>query len=340
MERILIVRLGAMGDIIHALPAAADLRDARPQAEIDWVVENRWKELIAPHVANVITVDTKLWRRRWWSPTTWSVIAGRRRDLRERQYNIAIDFQGAIKSAVFARWAKTRVVGNAQPREGLAKRFYDVKVKTVAAHVIEQAIELAWRASDVEEPLRQFDIALLKHSAPELLPQGELTEKVAAITSSRFAILSPAAGWKAKVWPPERFGLLAKELAKDGIRSVVNIGPGAYEAKLADVVEQASEGAAQRVECTIPELIALTRRAALFVGGDTGPMHLANALGIPVVAIFGPTDPARNGPYYKPSVTLRSPNSRTSYSHSLESDAGIGEITVEQVLDSARNLLK
>src|SRR5262249_1141931 len=137
--------------------------------------------------------------------------------------------------------------------------------------------------TDSEAPLRQFDIALVKHAVPDLLPKGETSEKVSALTNGRFAVLNPGAGWKAKEWPPERYGAVAKELAKEGIRSVVNIGPGDYESLLADIVEHSSDGAAQRVRCSIPELIALTRRAALFIGGDTGPMHLANALGVPVV---------------------------------------------------------
>jgi heptosyltransferase-1 len=117
---------------------------------------------------------------------------------------------------------------------------------------------------------------------------------------SNFAILNPGAGWGAKRWPAERYGHVARALAATGVRSILNYGPG--EEGMAQQAEAASEGAAVVMKSSITELIALTRRARLFVGGDTGPMHLAAALNVPVVGIFGPTDPARNGPYGTRSI--------------------------------------
>src|SRR5205085_8395301 len=131
-----------------------------------------------------------------------------------------------------------------------------------------------------------------------------------------FAILNPGAGWGAKQWPAERYGLVARELGKSGLRSLINHGPG--EEELAISVETASKGAARRIACSISELIALTRRTRLFIGGDTGPMHLAAALRIPVVAIFGPTNPARNGPFGTASIVLRSASSLTSHARHTE----------------------
>jgi heptosyltransferase-1 len=152
----------------------------------------------------------------------------------------------------------------------------------------------------------------------------------------RYAVLSPGAGWKAKEWPVNNFAELARQLTKDGIRSLVNVGPS--EIELGDVIQEASGGHAQPIRCNISQLISLLRKASLFVGGDTGPMHMANLLSVPVVAIFGPTDPARNGPYFQPSTVLRDSASSTSYSHKKTGDAGLGRISVEQVLNAARNL--
>ena len=155
---------------------------------------------------------------------------------------------------------------------------------------------------------------------------------------TRFAILNPGAGWGAKQWPVERYGRVAKELAGDGICSVVNYGPG--EDELATAVVNASNGAARKISCSIADLIALTRRASLLIGGDTGPMHLASALKIPVVAIFGPTNPARNGPFGTRSIVLRSASSLTDHSRRDEPEQGLLEITPEEVVSAARNLLR
>jgi heptosyltransferase-1 len=150
--------------------------------------------------------------------------------------------------------------------------------------------------------------------------------------------MNPGAGWGAKQWPAERYGTVAKELSQDGIRSIVNYGPS--EEQLADAVTVASGCAAQKISCSIAELISLTRRATLFIGGDTGPLHLAAALKIPVVAIFGPTNPARNGPFGTRSITLRSASSMTDHSRYPDPEHGLLEITPEEVVVAARRLLR
>jgi len=153
-----------------------------------------------------------------------------------------------------------------------------------------------------------------------------------------FALLNPGAGWGAKQWPPVRYGYVAKRLAEDDLKSLINFGPG--EESLVRAVESASGGSAKGIPCSLTELIALTRRARLFIGGDTGPMHLAAALGIPVVAIFGPTNPARNGPFGTCSIVLRSPSSPTTHSRRAQADPGIMEISADEVVDAARKLLR
>jgi heptosyltransferase-1 len=133
--------------------------------------------------------------------------------------------------------------------------------------------------------------------------------------------------------------MVAKKLASEsGLQSVINTGP--EEQDLSRAVEANSQGAAKTFSGSISELIALTRGAHLFIGGDTGPMHLAAALGVPVVAIFGPTDPARNGPYGTRSIVLRSPESVTSHKRRHAADEGMLGITPEDVLDAALRLLK
>ncbi len=149
--------------------------------------------------------------------------------------------------------------------------------------------------------------------------------------------MNPGAGWGAKRWPVERYGAVAQALAREGIRSIINYGPG--EEDLAAAVRAASADTATLLKSSITELISLTRRAKLFIGGETGPLHLAAALHVPVVAIFGPTDPARNGPYGTCSLVLRSPASPTTHARRSRPDEGLLDITAESVVSAARDLL-
>ncbi|MGO9124467.1 MAG: glycosyltransferase family 9 protein [Terriglobales bacterium] len=339
------MRLGSMGDILHALPAATALRKALPDATIGWVVEERWAELLCtlseprsgqrspqrPLVDQLHTVDTRKWRASPFSPQTWERIGASLSQLRAPKYEVAVDFQGAVRSAMLARWSKAPAVyGAMQPRENVASMFYTRQVMTRGAHVVEQNLSLA--EAVVGEPLEIPAVELPCDQGAEKKCHDWLQRE--GITD--FVLLNPGAGWGSKQWPPERFGLVAKQLAEDGLRSLVNFGPG--EEKLAQTVEAASAGAAEMVDCTLTALIALARRARLFIGGDTGPMHLAAALGVPVVALFGPTNPARNGPFGTRSIVLRSPLSPTTHARSLQPDPGLLEISVEQVVTAAREL--
>lgn len=346
IERLLIVRLSAMGDVIHTLPAAQALRQAFPHAMIGWLIEERWAELLcAPEVTRrgprsserplvdwVHTVDLKGWRRSFFSIPTIEHVARVWNDVRTAHYGIAIDLQGAIRSAVLAQWSGAPIVfGAREPREGPAALWYTRQATTTGAHVIEQNLSIVEALAG--RKLRVPAVVFPKDCGAE----ERIEEKLRNAEIEDFAILNPGAAWGAKQWPAERYGQVARALAKCGLQSVVNYGPG--EEDLARQAEAESEGAAQAFRCSISELIALTRRAKLFVGGDTGPLHLAAALGVPVVAIFGPTDPARNGPYGTRSVVLRNPASRTTHARNARSDEAMLAIGVDAVVDAARCLL-
>jgi heptosyltransferase-1 len=349
-DSLLIVRLSAMGDIIHTLPAAAALRQAFPQATLGWLIEERWAELLCtlryprsgprspqrPLVDRVHSVNTSEWRHAPFSFNTWQQMAVGLSQLRGIRYDAVIDFQGAIRSALLARWSGAPIVyGSAQPRENAASMFYTRRVLPNGTHVVEQALALAGAiASTATIPTRMAEPQV------EFPVDPDAENKIAGLTAdvNAFAILNPGAGWGAKRWPAERYGQVAKELAKDGLCSLVNYGPG--EEELAVAVEAAGEGAARRVSCSVSELIAITRRARLLIGGDTGPMHLAAALKIPVVAIFGPTNPARNGPFGTQSIVLRSASSMTDHTRHREPEQGLLEITVGEVVAATRKLLQ
>ncbi len=344
MDRILIVRLGAMGDVLHGLPAAAALRRDLPSARIDWVIESRWAELLCaageartaprsplkPLVDTVYEVDTRALRSA--SGWEWKQAAKTLRRIRAVKYDAAIDLQGAMKSGLIAALSGAReTIGFARTREAPAALLYDRRITTQARHVVEENLELVATVAGSIAP------------APAELPSDRGADAWCELELRKrgrydYVLLSPGVGWGAKRWAPERYGEVAKRMAAEGLASFVNTGPG--EEKLAREVEAASAGHAARIHTSLGLLIALIRRAKLVIGGDSGPTHLAAALGIPVVAIFGPTDPARNGPYGTRSVVLRSAESRTSYSHVATPDPGLSSITADQVVESAVKVLR
>lgn len=352
MVKILIARLGALGDILHALPAATTIRRALPDATLGWLVEERWTELLTSHgpkpnpesispqkpVVNFIhTADTKGWRQRALQPGTVTEMRGARRRVVDLSYDIVLDFQGSVKSAVLARWSGARnVAGFVDPRESSARFFYSQKYPRRGEHVIEQNHSLAAQA--LAKYLGASEFTLVAPSLP-CDPEAEnwARSEIATRGIASFALLNPGAGWGGKQWPPERYGAVAKTLAMHGLKSLVNTAPG--EEMLAASVIAASEGHADQVCCTIGQLIALTRQARIFIGGDTGPLHLAAALNVPTVAIFGPTDPARTGPFGNQAITLRHHQSQTTFSHHRDPDAGLMEISADEVIYAARHLL-
>jgi heptosyltransferase-1 len=352
MAKILIARLGSMGDILHALPAATAIRTALPDATLGWLVEERWTPLLTacgakpdpqamtpqkPVVNLIHTVDTKRWRQRFFHHATLAEMRGARRRVRDIHYDVVLDFQGAIKSAVLARGSgAAKVAGFSTPREPAARFLYSQRFPRAGEHVIEQNHALAAQA------LRPFLNGNELKLIPPVLPCDAAAEawarsEIARLGLASFALLNPGAGWGGKQWPAERFGTVAKALAQHNIKSLVNAPAG--EEQLARAVVEASGGHAFEINCTIGQLIALTRRARLFVGGDTGPMHLAAALDVPTVALFGPTEPERTGPFSAKAIALRHPGSKTTFSHHRQPDEGLMQIGADEVIGAARHLL-
>jgi heptosyltransferase I len=307
---ILVVRVGSMGDIIHALPATATLKHGFPGSELSWIVQPRWLPLLAgnPYIDRLIPFD----RRRLKSVgEAWHL-------LRECHYDFAVDFQGLVQSALIASLAGAdRIYGFHQSliREKFAAAFYSSRIRATKPHVVDRNLELA-AAVGASTMLVTFP-----------LPAGE---PEGALPDGDFVLANPLAGWGAKQWPTEHYRALAARLRDDlGMTLVVNGAPAAAEA-LAGI-----EGAFVHVS-GIPGLIDATRRAAAVVGVDSGPMHMAAALGKPGVAIFGPTDPGRNGPYGGSFTVLRSPDAVRSYKRTSPTDRSMREILPDVVFDALR----
>jgi len=349
-QRILVVRLSAMGDVIHTLPAVHFLREHFPETHIGWLVEERWAELLCapgaarrgprsslrPLVDEVHSVSLKAWGKSLFSLSTLQRIATLTNDVRAAGYDAAIDLQGAMRSAVVARWSGARVVyGAAEPRETPASLWYTRRAVASGRHVVEQNLSVARALTGRSRERPATDVTFELPRDP--LAEERIAQRLVDSGIKNFAILNPGAGWGAKRWPVERYGEVARRLADLGLRSILNFGPG--EEDLVRAAEEVSQGTACAMRCSITELIALTRRARLFIGGDTGPMHMAAALRVPVVAIFGPTDPARNGPYGTRSIVLRSAESVTSHARRSAPEDGLLSIGSQAVVGAAEKLL-
>lgn len=347
--RVLIVRIGAMGDVLHAMPAVAALRELHPDWRIGWAIEPVWRELLEaesethevagfsgrdarrPLVDLWHRVPTRAWKLRPFSPSTLQDISRLRRELRAEHYDVCVDMQGAIRSAVVGRMVGANLfAGAAEPREHPAAWLYRQKIKLSAKHVVEQGCELLGAA--VGETLRPAKVMLPVDPAAE-----RWCDELLAGIEERFVVISPTAGWGAKQWPAQRYGSVAMALAQAGFRTLVNAA--SPDDELGIQVVEASDGAAVLVPCSIGQMIAMTRRAGLAIGGDTGPLHLAAALERPVVGLYGPTDPARNGPYDTVSRVLRHASSRTDHSRHREAETGLMQITTEEVVEAALDLL-
>ena len=304
--RILVVRLGAMGDIFHALPAVASLKQSFPHSQLTWAVDQKWADLLDgnPFVDHAALVDRK----------SFASLIALREKLRLSRFDFAVDLQGLIKSALIAASARPdRIYGfhRSQVREGLAALFYSHSVRCHSAHVVDQNLELI-KVAGATNVVRSFHV-------PQGRPEGILP-------SRDFVLANPFAGWGSKQWPIENYTELARLLKSEhGLDLVLNVSGDTPPVP----------GAHMHIS-GLPGLIDATRRAVAVVGVDSGPLHLAAALGKPGVAIFGPTDPDRNGPYGNSIAVLRCTDANTSYKRSPEIDPSMHAVRPAKVFESLK----
>jgi len=302
LTRFLIVRLGALGDVVHAIPVAAALRRAFPSARIDWLVSAKHREILDL----VPVIDRRLVINDRSDASGGASLVGAVGELRRAGYDVAIDLQGLIKSALLARSSgAARVVGFASSyaRERFARLFYTeafdpgrggIYDPRETRHVVDINLAL----------LQTLGITSASAEFPIEIVDSPAARNAAQQTRGRYALLNPGAAWPNKRWPPARFAAIASILRERyALTSVVLWGPG--EQALAGEVAAAADGAAiVSPPTTIADLVALARGAALMISGDTGPTHVAAAVGTPIIGIYGPTRPSRNGPLSPRDVTV------------------------------------
>ncbi|MFN7960221.1 MAG: glycosyltransferase family 9 protein [Thermoanaerobaculia bacterium] len=294
--RILLIRTSALGDIVHCLPVLTALRRERPEAKIAWVVEEAMAPLLAGHpdLDELIPVRLRPWRKQPFAAATrrevWALI----RQLRAFRADVALDLMGNHKAGVLA-WlsgAPARIGAQREARrEASSSAWINRPVAVAGQHAVDRALSLL--AGLGLEPQRA-------DFGPEKILAAGTPESVPLPID---VVIHPGAGWANKVYPPASWGAVARQLAANGFSVGVALARG--EEALAQEIETTSGGAARRVEAgSLPALAATLRATRLLLAGDTGPLHLAHALGTPVVAVMGPTDPARHGPYGRPDLAL------------------------------------
>lgn len=324
-ERLLIVRLSSLGDLVHTLPVVPALSAAFPGAQLDWVVDSRWAPLLklVRGISEVMALQP--------SVSGYLRCMGR---VRWKRYSCVIDFQGIYRSAMLG-WISgaERRIGRDRnsARERGAARFYTDRIAPTGQHVAEMSMSLAVHAGAQRPVEMQFPIEV---PADEIM---HLRHCLSGEGTQSYIVVSPGGGWKSKCWPAERFGALCAQIwQRNRIRSVINLAPG--EEQLGREVVANSFPAKPIVYCpALPELVALLSQALLVVGADTGPLHLAAALGTRVVALFGSTNASRNGPLPRGVIiqnhSCQPPNYlRGDYIRGSSYSPEMLSITVEQVL--------
>lgn len=301
--RILIVKLGAIGDVVHTLPALAALRRALPAAFIAWAVERGGPAKLLrdnPCLDELIELDTRGWRKELLSRATRADVSATLARLRRAEFDVALDFQGLLKSGMIARLARApRRIGfdRAALREPASAWLLTETVKVDDDdHIIRKNLALVAHLGCQTEGDYEFPISIS--------PEDERFAQELIARHGPVAIINPGGGWPTKLWNAAGFAAIADRLWQAyGLRSVVTYGPG--EQPLAQaVVAQARSGAVSIIESTLKQFFALARRASLFIGGDTGPLHLAAAAGTPIVGLYGPTPARRNGPFAADDVVV------------------------------------
>lgn len=294
--KILFVKLGAIGDIVHALPALAVVREALPDASISWVAEALSAEVLRGNelIDDLIEVDTRTLRNRRNPGGLFAEFRRQARSIRKDRFDIALDLQGLIKSAMLAKLsgAKRRIgFDRLSLREPASRVFLTESVKIEPGmHVLDKNIKLVCSGLDIKRHTESYRFPIFTDASHKAEAAA-----IAAAIEGDFALLNPAGGWVTKLWPAENYGRLADRLWEDlGLRSIIVTGP--KEKDLADrVISTSRTGKLTVADTSIKGFYELSKLASIYIGGDTGPTHLAVAARTPVVGIFGPTEWWRNG---------------------------------------------
>ena len=344
VEKILIVRLSAIGDVIHSLPTAYALRQKYPNAQIDWLVEEQSYPLVSlnPYLDNVIILP----RKRWNKLIRKDFIKGLKsffsffKNLRTENYNITLDLQGLFKSAISAFIVKPDLrMGPADGRE-LSTLFYQAKID-VPENKVHRIRKYLHFAGALDVGMDEIDYGLkmtpiIKSRVSRLFEENKIK------TNKKIVVINPFTNWESKNWFLDRYFILANEFIKDNYY-VIFTGSRADKEAIDSFVALNKENFSNLAGKTdLQELTEVYNRADLYIGGDTGPTHLAAAVGTQVISLMGPTDPETNGPFGEGHTVIQD-NSleciRCWDRHCSRKMQCMKSISVEQVLRIAKKKL-
>ncbi len=332
--RILIVRLSAFGDVVHGIPTLCALRAALPNAHIGWLVEGRNGDILEGHPA--LDELIKVPRRFWKSPlAVWRM----RQRLRASRFDTTIDLQCLTKSAVSA-WlsgARQRIGKSGDDGRELSKHFNNELVAPGGSHVIEHYLHML-QPLGINSPEVRFDL-------PETADDARTIDQFLArsgLAGRRFALLNPGAGWPSKVWPTVRYGAMARHLGREFSMPTVALWGIPAEQPMAErIVETSARNAVMAPPTTMRELAALCRRAAIFIGSDTGPMHLAAAVGTPTISLHGPSRAEWCGAYGPGNIRIQARyHEGTSTQRRTADDSAMQEISLKMVYDACNQIFQ
>jgi heptosyltransferase I len=331
--RILIVRLSAIGDVVHTVPVVCALREHFPQAFLAWVVEERSAGLLRGHDA----IDELITLPRGWLKSPRGVWQLWRR-LHDLHFDAALEVQGLTKAAIVARLSgAVRRIGFGNPwgRE-LTQYLNNELVDTPGLHVVDRNVQLL-RPLGIVSPKVQFRL-------PEHFEDAEIAEQIIGRhgLQNGYAIINPGAGWVSKLWPTDRFAAVARHLGKKWNLPTLVVWAGNDEMQMSLQIGIGSQGHAQIAPgTTLPVLAALARRAKMFIGSDTGPLHLAAAVDTPCVGLYGPWPAERHGPYGQQHIAIQKAFFEGSTRQRRRASSDLMQaITVEDVCNACDRVLQ
>ena len=332
IKKILIIKPSALGDIVQAMPAACCLAQSFPDVEIHWFVRPEFAALIENHpcIHKIILFHRKELGKWWYEPAAFAELLRLSKQLREEKYDIVFDFQGRFRSAIFAWFSRCKMrIGMAGTQE-ITGLFYTQKIKQSSIHLIDYFLDMVCSAGAKRGKI-EFRLKPQPHAIAET--QKILSEN--KIDTDNYACFVPSATVESKKWPIENFAALAEKIYAKYRCSVIAIGT-EPEKPVAEKLKSLSKTPVINLagKTNIAQLIALLAGAKVVVSNDTGPAHIAAALGVPMVLIFGYTNPSRVGPYARPqTVAARDADKRGSQVESTNPAHNIKNVTVENVFD-------
>ncbi|UDQ97315.1 glycosyltransferase family 9 protein [Lentisphaerota bacterium WC36G] len=300
VKRILIVKPSSLGDVVHALPALEIIKEQYPEAKIDWLVNPLFADVLefSTQIDNIVAFNRKkLGRFCSFVSEFMSLLS----ELKRGKYDIVFDFQGLFRSAIFSRLASKNVIGFSEPREKISSWFYREKIEVDAKelHAIEKNCLMVCNYFNIDfhvPKVKLVDAANFSSEADNVLSEEEVSN------SDQFIAIVPGARWQTKVWPPEFFAEVIKKLAqKNSKLKFICVGTFSDDEN-AQLIKELSAPFADNVisvtgKTTVGGMIEILRRSKGVLTNDSGPMHIAAVLNIPTFALFGPTDPAKTGPF-------------------------------------------